>query len=129
VGFFLPTVTETQWHWLLDTAILLLRAIVYFVFTKGDVVIGVPKTNTLGRASISGVCHEGLTVKTRDGQPARLAVLDEHGNILEEGPEVAAEVWNVTLAVYKNFLIGKGHIRVFSQPPGQALTQNESAAA
>lgn len=81
--------------------------------------IGMPKTKALKSVIISGVCHEGLTVKTRDGRQAFLAVVDSSGNILESGPLVAREAWNVTLAVYKNFLLGKGHLRIFSSAPGE----------
>jgi len=35
----------------------------------------------------------------------------------EVGPAVAREAWNVTLACYKNFLVGQGHLRVLSGPP------------
>ena len=92
----------------------------------GLAMIGIPTTNSLQSATISGVCHEGLTVKTRDGGQAYLAVVDASGNILESGPLVAREVWNVTLAVYKNFLIGKGHLRIFNAPPGDGVIPNES---
>lgn len=80
--------------------------------------IGIPATDTLENVQISGVSHEGLKVTLKDGRPARLAVIDEQGNIVEAGQTVAKEVWNVTLAVYKNFLIGQGHLRVFSSAPG-----------
>lgn len=90
--------------------------------------IGIPSTNSLRSATISGVCHEGLTVKTRDGDQAFLAVVDESGNILESGPSVAREVWNVTLAVYKNFLLGKGHLRIFHAPPGDGVIPYESTS-
>lgn len=88
--------------------------------------IGIPSTNSLHSATISGVCHEGLSIKTIDGKQALLAVVDTSGNILESGPVVAREVWNVTLAVYKNFLLGKGHLRIFNSPPGVEATSNES---
>lgn len=89
--------------------------------------IGIPKTDSLQSAVISGVCHEGLTVTARDGRQAFLAVVDSSGNILESGPLVAREAWNVTLAVYKNFLLGNGHLRIFSDPAGEGVRINESA--
>jgi len=46
-----------------------------------------------------------------------LAIVDENGNVIEAGPAVAREAWNVTLACYKQFLMGHGHLRVFSAPP------------
>jgi hypothetical protein len=91
--------------------------------------IGIPKTDTLDHSVISGVCHEGLSISTKDGRPARLAIIDADGNIIDAGPEVAREAWNVTLAVYKNFLIGNGHLRIFSSPPSGISIHDKSAAA
>ncbi|MFZ6871129.1 hypothetical protein ACO0LF_03580 [Undibacterium sp. Di27W] len=91
--------------------------------------IGIPKTDTLAQSVISGVCFEGLTITTKDGKPAQLAVIDADGNIVESGAAVAKEAWNVTLAVYKNFLVGQGHLRIFSQPPGLNLNQDQAIAA
>lgn len=88
--------------------------------------IGIPETNTLALAIISAVCFEGLRVQTKDGRPAKLAIIDEDGNIIEAGEAVAKEAWNVTLASYKNMMIGQGHLRVFSEPPG--IAKNPQAA-
>lgn len=41
-----------------------------------------PLANTV----IRGSTPTGLTVTTRDGRPARLAVLDEDGNVIADGP-------------------------------------------
>lgn len=91
--------------------------------------IGIPKTGTLKQSIISGVCYEGLSISTKDGRPARLAVIDADGNIIDAGPEVAREAWNVTLAVYKNFLIGNGHLRILSRPPTEISSHDELKAA
>lgn len=76
--------------------------------------IGTPKTGTLTHAVMSGVAHEGLTITTRDGRPALLAVVDEDGNIVEAGPGVEREAYNMSISIYRNFLAGKGHLRVYS---------------
>jgi hypothetical protein len=89
--------------------------------SRGGNMIGIPKTGDLSNAAISAVCFEGLTVTTTDGKQAKLAIIDEDGKIIESGSTVAREVWNVTLACYKNFLQGMGHLRVQASPPGQAL--------
>jgi hypothetical protein len=47
-------------------------------------VIGTIKTGTLQNSVISAVAHEGLTVTTRDGKPARIAIIDELGNVIGE---------------------------------------------
>jgi hypothetical protein len=90
--------------------------------------IGIPKTNSLPRAIISGVCHEGLSVTTIDGRPCKLAIIDDNGKIIDEGPTVAREAWNVTLAVYKKFLIGQGHLRILSTPLPEGVPQTRTAA-
>ena len=91
--------------------------------------IGIPKTDTLQKSVISGVCFEGLTITTKDGRPAYLAIVDAEGQIVESGNAVAKEAWNVTLAVYKNLLVGQGHLRIFSQPPGLNLNKDKAIAA
>jgi hypothetical protein len=79
--------------------------------------IGDPKPCLLANSEISAVSFEGLSIKTANGEPATLAILDKDGKIIEMGPTVAREAWNVAIASYKNFLIGTGHIRVHSKPP------------
>lgn len=78
--------------------------------------IGIPKIGTLQNAVISAVIHQGLTVRTAAGRPARLAIIDEFGTIIDAGESVEREAWNVAIASYKNFQIGNGHIRVSSAP-------------
>lgn len=91
--------------------------------------IGIPETGTLQTAEISAVIHQGLAVKTKDGRPARLAIIDEHGNIIDAGKAVEREAWNVAIASYKNFLTGNGHLRVFSEPPAPRFPSGEKSAA
>lgn len=79
--------------------------------------ITTPKTDTLTHSVLSGVAHEGITVTTRDGRRARLAVIDEDGKVIEAGPQVAEAAWNVAIASYRNFLRGRGYLRVRSEPP------------
>lgn len=76
--------------------------------------IGDPTTGTLTHCEISAVSHEGLSITTADGKRGTLAVLDENGNIIETGPSVAFEAWNVAVLSYRNFLKGKGYLRVRS---------------
>lgn len=71
----------------------------------------------LYNAVLNAVAHEGITATTRDGKPARLAVVDDYGNVLEVGDTVAAAAWRVVVECYENLLIGKGHIRVIAGPP------------
>ena len=80
--------------------------------------IGIPKTGTLENGCISATVTSGYQFTTADGRPARLAIIDDQGNVVESGDTVAREAWNVCIAVIKNFKIGQGHIVVHSAPPG-----------
>jgi len=83
--------------------------------------IGAIPTGTLSTAEISAVIHQGLHIKLPDGRIGRLAILDDVGQIVDDNPAIAHEVWLVYVACYKNFLIGNGHFRVYSEPlPGIA---------
>lgn len=82
--------------------------------------IGQIKTGTLNNAQISAVIHEGLTIES-NGRRCQLAIVDESGNIIEAGDQVAREAFNVAIASYKQLLKGMGHLRVVS-------TKTEKAA-
>ncbi len=82
--------------------------------------IGIPETGTLENGCISANVTTGYRFTTADGRPARLAIIDDEGNVVEAGDTVAKEAWNVCIAVIKNFKIGQGHIVVHSAPPGPA---------
>ncbi|MDN7510932.1 hypothetical protein [Burkholderia multivorans] len=68
------------------------------------------------RCEISAVSYEGFSIATSDGRPAKLAVIDEDGQIVEAGPKIADVVWDVAIAAYRQFLMGSGHLRVLSRP-------------
>lgn len=89
--------------------------------------IGIPETDTLEQARISANINTGYQVTTADGRPARLAIIDADGNVIEAGAAVAREAWNVCIAVQKNFWIGQGHLVVHSSPPGQKQVQKDAA--
>jgi hypothetical protein len=87
--------------------------------------IGTPQTGTLQHSRISANINTGYQLQTADGRPARLAIIDADGNVIEAGDAVAREAWNLCLAVQRNFWIGQGHLVVHSAPPGQ---QRKNAA-
>lgn len=89
--------------------------------------IGIPETDTLEQARISANVNTGYQVTTADGRPARLAIIDADGNVIEAGPAVAREAWNVCIAVQKNFWIGQGHLVVHSSPPSWQQGQKDAA--
>lgn len=89
--------------------------------------IGIPETDTLEQARISANINTGYQVTTADGRPARLAIIDADGNVIEAGAAVAREAWNVCIAVQKNFWIGQGHLVVHSTPPSNNQVQKDAA--
>ena len=72
----------------------------------------------LENAQLTGTIYSGLTATTKDGKPARLAIIDEDGNVIDAGIAVAREAWRIALAAHTNFLRGSGHLIVHSTPPG-----------
>ena len=68
-----------------------------------------------GVAIVSAVAHEGLRV-TFNGRPAMLAILAADGSVVATGQVVAAEAEAVAVNSYRQFLIGRGHLRVLSKP-------------
>jgi len=72
----------------------------------------------LPASRISATVSEGFTVTTADGKPARLAIIDEAGNVIEAGPDVAWAAWKVCIEVQENYWEGVGHLVVHSSPPG-----------
>lgn len=65
---------------------------------------------------ISAVSYAGLSVTTADGKPAHLAVVDDDGRVLAAGDEIEKAAWEAAILAYRNFLIGKGHMRVLAKP-------------
>ncbi len=65
---------------------------------------------------VSALSHEGLSVQTADGRPARLAVVDQDGRVIAVGQEIAAAAFDAAVKSYRNFLIGNGHLRILSKP-------------
>jgi len=84
--------------------------------TTNGMIGGAPSTTAALASTISAVSFQGLSVSTPHGEPASLAIVDQHGNVVEAGPDVARAVWGVAIAAYRNFLLGKGYMRVLSQP-------------
>lgn len=92
--------------------------------------IGIQATGRIPGVVISAVSHEGLSV-TVNGQPARLAVVLEDGTVIAAGREVAREAEAVAQNLYKQTMIGKGHLRIVSNPlpvmPGGQLRSADEA--
>ncbi|ABM32185.1 hypothetical protein QRO08_16800 [Paracidovorax citrulli] len=77
--------------------------------------IGNQRTGGLPNVVIHATSHEGLLVDI-DGKRARLAVVDEDGNVVAAGPDVAREAEAVVLNNYRNTLKGQGFLRTYSGP-------------
>jgi hypothetical protein len=81
----------------------------------------------LDGATLSATVSTGFKVAGPTGTPARLAIVDEQGNILAVGDDVAWAAWRVCVEVQENFWEGHGHLVVHTAPPGQ--NQNKKFAA
>lgn len=68
---------------------------------------------------ISALSYEGLTAVTADGRPATFALLDEDGKVIDAGNHIAKAAWKTSINAYRKFLMGQGHLRVYtrSDPP------------
>jgi hypothetical protein len=77
--------------------------------------IGTQPTGAIDGVVITAVAHEGLSV-TVNGKPGRLAIVTEDGQVVAAGDDVAREAEAVALNSYRNFLQGRGHLRVLSKP-------------
>ena len=71
--------------------------------------------------TISALSYEGLTAVTADGRPATFALLDEDGRIIAAGEDVAEAAWTTSIQAYRKFLMGEGHMRVFTKAEALAL--------
>jgi len=79
---------------------------------------GVPPIVPLNHAVITGRIIDGKpTITLKDGSPARLAVVDSFGGIVEIGDEVARAVWSVALTTYCAALLKGGHMTVTTERP------------
>lgn len=74
----------------------------------------------LQASRISATISTGFTVATVDGKPARLAIVDESGQVIEVGEPVAWAAWRACIAAQENFWQGEGHLVVHESPPGAA---------
>ncbi|MDR6504066.1 hypothetical protein J2785_007260 [Burkholderia ambifaria] len=76
-----------------------------------------PESGDLKNSTISAVSYAGFSVTDANGEPAKLAVLDKDGNVLDAGASVAIAAWNVAILAYRNLLKGTGHLVVHTSPP------------
>jgi hypothetical protein len=81
--------------------------------------IGDQPVGTITGVVISAVSHEGLSVMV-NGKPARLAVVTDDGRVIAAGADVAREAEAVAVNSYRQFLKGKGFLRVLSKPVAAA---------
>jgi len=79
---------------------------------------GVPPIVPLKNSVISGRIFDGKpSVTLKDGRPARLAVVDEDGCIVEAGNDVAQTVWAIAITTYCTALLHGGHMKVTTEKP------------
>jgi len=72
---------------------------------------------TIKGANLRATVSTGFTASGPNGQPARMAIVDAHGNILAVGDDVAWAAWRVCVEVQENFWEGQGHLVVHTNAP------------
>ncbi len=77
--------------------------------------IGTQPMGAITGVQISAVSHEGLSVSI-NGKPGHLAIITEDGQVIAAGKDVAREAQAVAVNCYRNFLQGKGFLRILSKP-------------
>jgi len=65
---------------------------------------------------IGAVVFESLSATDAAGNPATFAVIDQQGQVILAGPEVARAAWRFSVDAYRNHLKGLGHLRVLECP-------------
>lgn len=70
--------------------------------------IGIPETGTLSKARIAATLAGGYRLSTADGGPARLAIINDQGAVIEQGDALARAAWELCLRVQTNFWDGFG---------------------
>lgn len=70
---------------------------------------------------ISAVSFAGFSIRTQDGRPARLAIIDEDGKIIDASATVSEHAWAVAIQAHREFLKGHGHLRVYATPPSASI--------
>jgi hypothetical protein len=91
---------------------------------QDDIEDGAENGPVLKHSTVTALMWERYTITGADGKPATLAIIDEHGNVLDAGPEVAQEFWELAILAYRQFLTGERLLRIYSTPEG--LLQDRS---
>lgn len=66
--------------------------------------------------TISAISFKGLAAHTADGKPARFALLDEDGNVIASGADIARAAYAASVNAYRQYLMGQGHMQVLTSP-------------
>ncbi|HKR40084.1 MAG TPA: hypothetical protein VJU59_10490 [Paraburkholderia sp.] len=72
----------------------------------------------LRHSTVTALMWEHFKITGEDGKPATLAIIDENGKVLDVGPQVADELWELALLAYRQYLTGEGLLRIYSTPEG-----------
>lgn len=75
--------------------------------------IGEQKTGAIAGLYITAVSHE-LPRAIFNGRSVRLAIIDDDGQVIASGPEVAREFEATVINCHRNALKGQGFLRIHS---------------
>ena len=79
-------------------------------------------------STISGNISAGLTITTPSGTTGRLAIIDDAGQVIEAGEDVARAVMRLSVASAEAIWQGTGHLKIHTTPPAAGGNRNQRAA-
>lgn len=78
--------------------------------------------------TITAQAHTRYRITTPDGRPARLAIIDDAGNVVAAGDDVTRDCWLVAIEAQENLWKGMGHLKVTTKPGGIVIKERQRAA-
>lgn len=77
---------------------------------------------------IEAQAHTRYRIRTADGRAARLAIIDDDGNILAAGDQVSKDAWDIAQECHENLWQGQGFLTVTTLPGGVTIKDRKAAA-
>lgn len=78
--------------------------------------------------TIEAQAHTRYRISTPDGRPARLAIIDDAGNVISAEDDISRACWELALQAQENFWKGQGHLVVTTKANGVVVKDRRIAA-
>lgn len=79
--------------------------------------IGTQPTGRIAGVTVTAKTHGGVRVLV-NGKPAHVTILDDSGNVVAAGIDVADEIEAMAVNSYRDFLTDPNRLKVCDSPPG-----------